>query len=114
MTDLVRRLPLRPDAERLLFVYVRSANGNGNGEDGDVHHNHIADLDGRMKICQTDRREAGSSGGRSLEPSIEEAIAEGEMGDCLVIQIKNDEENQVDYVEGDENPEQPPSGFRGE
>ena len=49
-----------------------------------------------------------------MEPSIEEAIAEGEMGDSLVIQIKNDEKDQVDHVEGDQDPEQPPSGLRRE
>ena len=36
------------------------------------------------------------------------------MGDSLIIQIKNDEENQVNHVKGDQNPEQPPSGSRGE
>lgn len=66
-------------AKRLLFVDIGPANGDGNGEDGDVHHNHVRGLDGRVNLGKIHGAETSRPGARSLKPTDKESDIEREL-----------------------------------
>lgn len=64
---------VRPDSQRLLFVDVCLSHGHCYGEDGDVHHDEVADLDGGMQFSNVDNSKSSGAGRSGLEETSEEA-----------------------------------------
>lgn len=94
-----------PDAEGFFFVDVGLADGHGDGEDGDVHHDKVADLDGGVQVGDVDHGETSGTGRGGLEETGEEAVAAGEGCDGWIIEIEDDEEDEIDTVEDNQDPE---------
>ena len=77
-----------PDAEGFFFVDVGAADRDGDREDGDVHHDHIGDLDAGVEGGEVDGGKAGGAGGGGLEEAVEETEAGGvDAGDCWVVEL---------------------------
>ncbi|KND94774.1 hypothetical protein TOPH_00616 [Tolypocladium ophioglossoides CBS 100239] len=101
-------------AERLFLVNVSSSDRDGDGEDGNVHHDHVQDRHRRMQVCQVDCRETCRPCGSSLKEADDDAILERQPADGFRTEIEDDEEHQVQRVQDDQDPKQPPVGTGGE
>ena len=65
----------RPNSEGFLFVDVGLPHTHGDGEDGNVHHDEIADLDRGVEVGNVDDGETGGTRCGGLEETCEEAEA---------------------------------------
>jgi hypothetical protein len=86
-------------------------------------------LNGRVQIGEVYDGKTGGASRRSLEKTGKEAETSGEVGDSVIVKlasrsakdgycfrgtyVENDEKEQVDAVEEDEHPKQPPIGLAG-
>ena len=76
-----------PYAKGFLFVDIGLAHGHGDWEDGDVHHDQVADLNGRMEISDVDNGESGSTGCSRLEEAVKEAESGWKDGNGRIIKL---------------------------
>lgn len=76
-----------PDAEGFLLIYVGLSHRHGDGEDGDVHHDQVANLDGGMELRDVDDGESGGTGGCSLKETREETVTSGNGSDGRVVEL---------------------------
>ena len=102
------------EAERAVFVDAAHAVGDCDGEDGNVHHDHQAELHCGVDVGEVEGRCAGVARGRGLEDCGEDARAHGESVDFGVFEVERDDEEHVDEVECDENARECPGCGAGE
>lgn len=76
------------DAERLFFIDIGSTDGDSNWEHGYVHHDEVGHLNAWVKVREVDDCKPGGSCGGRLEPAIEEASADGKLGNDGVVELE--------------------------
>ncbi|KAL8680070.1 MAG: hypothetical protein Q9186_003709 [Xanthomendoza sp. 1 TL-2023] len=85
------------DAKRFLLVHIGATNRDGDGEDGD--------------IGEVDRCKSRSSSGRSLEEPVQYAVPDTtNLRDHRVVYIQDDEEDEIQTVQKNQDPEEPRGG----
>ena len=91
------------DAQGPLLVSVAGADCYRNRVDRDVHHHQQAELHCRVDDADVKCRCPSVSGRGGLENGCENTRAHRERGQFLVVKIKSNNDDYIDYIKGAEN-----------